>query len=125
MFYGLLADIIVIIHLGFVLFAIFGGCVVYRWKKVLVFHLGAVVWAVVVEVLGLSCPLTPLENRFRQMAGQTGYETDFVGRYLMPVLYPEGITRETQILFGFTVLAINVLVYAFLWRRLRANKNQN
>ena len=123
MFYGLLADIVVIIHFGFVLFALFGGFAVYRWRKVLVFHLASVVWAVVVEVLGLICPLTPLENRFRRMAGQAGYETDFVGRYLMPVLYPEGITRETQILFGFTVLAINVLIYAFLWRRLRVKAN--
>ena len=117
MFYGLLADIVVIIHLGFVLFAVFGGFAVYRWRKVLVPHVAAVVWAVVVEMLGLICPLTPLENRFRRMAGQTGYEMDFVDHYLMPVLYPESITRETQILLGLTVLAINVLVYAFIWRR--------
>ena len=85
----------------------------------MVLHLAAVVWAVVVEMFGLICPLTPLENRFRRMAGQSGYETDFVGHYLMPVLYPGSITRETQMLLGFTVLAINVLVYAFIWRRLR------
>ena len=119
MFYGLLADIVVIIHLGFVLFAIFGGFAVYRWRKVLVLHVAAVVWAVVVEMFGLICPLTPLENRFRRMAGQTGYETDFVDRYLMPVLYPESITRETQMLLGLTVLAINILFYVFIWRRLR------
>lgn len=119
MFYGLLADIVVIIHFGFVLFALFGGFAVYRWRKVMVLHLAAVVWAVVVEMFGLICPLTPLENRFRRMAGQSGYETDFVGHYLMPVLYPGSITRETQMLLGFTVLAINVLVYAFIWRRLR------
>jgi hypothetical protein len=122
MIYGLLADLVVIIHLSFVLFAVFGGFAVYRWRRVLILHLAAVVWAVIVEVFGLLCPLTPLENRFRRMAGQEGYETDFIDRYIMQLLYPENLTRETQILLGCAVLAINVLVYAFLWKRVRENR---
>jgi hypothetical protein len=122
MIYRLLADLVVIIHLSFVLFAVFGGFAVYRWRRVLILHLAAVVWAVIVEVFGLLCPLTPLENRFRRMAGQEGYETDFIDRYIMQLLYPENLTRETQILLGCAVLAINVLVYAFLWKRVRENR---
>ena len=122
MLYGLLADLVVIIHLSFVLFAVFGGFAVYRWRRVLILHLAAVVWAVIVEVFGLLCPLTPLEDRFRRMAGQEGYEADFIDRYLMQLLYPEGLTRETQIWLGCAVLAINVIVYAFLWKRLSRNR---
>ena len=122
MIYGLLADLVVLVHLSFVLFAVFGGFAVYRWRRVLILHLAAVVWAVLVEVFGLLCPLTPLENRFRRMAGQEGYETDFIDRYIMQLLYPEDLTRETQILLGCAVLAINVLVYAFLWKRVRENR---
>ena len=122
MIYGLLADLVVLVHLSFVLFAVFGGFAVYRWRRILILHLAAVVWAVLVEVFGLLCPLTPLENRFRRMAGQEGYETDFIDRYIMQLLYPEDLTRETQILLGCAVLAINVLVYAFLWKRVRENR---
>ena len=122
MIYGLLADLVVLVHLSFVLFAVFGGFAVYRWRRILILHLAAVVWAVLVEVFGLLCPLTPLENRFRRMAGQEGYETDFIDRYIMQLLYPENLTRETQILLGCAVLAINVLVYAFLWKRVRENR---
>ena len=122
MIYGLLADLVVLVHLSFVLFAVFGGFAVYRWRRILILHLAAVVWAVLVEVFGLLCPLTPLENRFRRMAGQEGYETDFIDRYIMQLLYPENLTRETQILLGCAVLAINFLVYAFLWKRVRENR---
>lgn len=119
MIYGLLADLVALVHLSFVLFAVFGGFAVYRWRRILIPHLAAVVWAVIVEVFGLLCPLTPLENRFRRLAGQEGYEADFVDRYLMQLLYPEGLTKEMQIWLACAVLAINVLVYVFIWKRLR------
>lgn len=117
MIYALLADLIVIIHFGFVLFAMLGGFLTLRWKKLLLLHLLAVAWAVVVEVFGLVCPLTPLENQFRRIAGQRGYEGDFVGQYLLPVLYPEQMTRSFQVSLGLAVLVINILIYVFVWKR--------
>ena len=52
------------------------------------------------------CPLTPLENRLRAAAGQQGYEGDFVERYVIPVLYPDGLRRDAQVALGVAALAI-------------------
>ena len=82
-------------------------------------HLPAAIWGVAVEVFGWYCPLTPLENVLRERAGGAAYEGDFIARYLLPVLYPEGLTRPAQIGLGAIVLLLNVAVYTYAWRRRR------
>ena len=111
------ADAVLVLHFAFVVFVVLGGALVLRWPKLAWIHLPAVVWAALVEVNGWICPLTPLEVSFRKAAGETGYAGDFLEHYLVALLYPEGLTREMQIVLGIAVVAINVAIYAVVARR--------
>ncbi len=110
----LLADIVVLLHVTFVAFVVAGGLLVLRWPKVAWAHIPAAAWGAVVEITGWICPLTPLENFLRERAGRDLYRGDFVARYILPTLYPEGLTRETQLLLGAVVVTLNVLVYGIV-----------
>ncbi len=115
--YATLADAVLVGHFAFVLFVVFGGLLALKWPKVLWAHLPAAIWGVAIEFGGWICPLTPLENALRARAGEAGYHGDFVARYLLPVLYPEGLTREAQYVLGTLVLLFNLAVYAFVLHR--------
>jgi hypothetical protein len=115
--YGLLADLVVLIHLVFVLFVLFGGLLILRWRRLSWVHLPAAAWGALVEFGGWVCPLTPLENHLRELGGDNGYRSDFVAQYLLPTLYPENLTRDAQVLFGAGVLVVNAVVYGYLYRR--------
>jgi len=110
------------LHLAFVVFAIAGGVLAIRSPRIAYVHLPAVAWAIFVEWSGAICPLTPLENSLRATAGLEGYAGDFVAKYMLPLLYPDGLTRTAQILIGFLVLAVNLIAYAVLLRRCRSNR---
>ena len=116
--YSLLADMVVLVHAAFVLFVVFGGVAVLRWPRLAWLHIPAALWGITIEFGGCICPLTDLENLLRNMEGGTGYEVSFIEHYLEPILYPLGLTRRTQLLFGLTALFINLAVYArLLFRR--------
>ncbi len=123
MLYHPLANTLVVIHLAFVGFVIFGGLLVLRWPRVKWAHLPAALWGAVIEFWGFVCPLTPLENYFRQRAGLAEYHTGFVERYLLPVLYPAQLTRAVQIVLGVGVVAINLCIYAWIFRRWKRRKH--
>jgi len=112
--FHLLADVLVFLHLGFVLFVAIGGFLVFRWPKVAWAHIPAVVWGVFIELTSRVCPLTPLENRLRLAGGGTGYEGGFVDRYVVPIVYPPGLTREMQLALGVSMIALNVAVYSLV-----------
>ncbi len=113
--YRILADLVVVVHLGFVLFVALGGLLALRWRPVVWAHLPAAVWGVLIELFGWTCPLTPLENRLRLLSGGADYAGGFIEHYLLPVLYPEHLTRVLQILLGLTVFIVNLILYAFLF----------
>ena len=117
--YGILADIVVLIHLAFVIFAVLGAILVIRWRWILWLHLPAIFWAIWIEMTGGICPLTPFEIWLRIRAGLGGYRGDFVEHYLMPVLYPVGLTRNIQILLGVIVILANVTIYGYVVFRLK------
>ena len=114
--FAALALLVVLGHMVFVGFAALGGLLTIRWPRVAWVHLPAAAWAAYVELSGRFCPLTPLENALRRRAGLGDYSGDFVARYLFPVLYPEGLTREAQVVLGLVVLGINAGVYGWRWR---------
>jgi hypothetical protein len=114
---SLLADAIVVAHLAFAVFAVCGGLLVLWRRWVAWVHVPAAAWAVFVEVSGRVCPLTPLENRLRALAGRATYSGDFVERYLVPVLYPPDLRRDIQVALGVLALAANVAIYLYAWRR--------
>jgi Protein of Unknown function (DUF2784) len=117
--YRILADITVGLHLLFVVFVVAGGLLVLRWPRLVWVHIPAAVWGALIEFAGWVCPLTPLEQTLRNAAGEAGYRGGFIEHYLLPVLYPGGLTRGIQIGLGVTVVLLNVLVYGYLLRRHR------
>jgi len=116
--YRLLTEVTVVGHLLFIAFVVVGGFLVRRRRWFMVVHLTAVAWAVYAELAsGVVCPLTALENLFAQRAGLASYAGDFITRYLIPIIYPEGLTRAVQIVLVVIVLAVNGVVYWGVWRR--------
>jgi len=126
MFFRLAADILVFIHLAFIVFVILGGCLSLRWPKSTLFHLPAVLWGALIELTGGVCPLTPLEQHWRRMAGDAGYGGGFVDHYLIPVIYPHGLDRPTQLALGLMVIIVNLVAYGWLaWRWRRTRRRQS
>ena len=119
MLYRLLADVVLLGHLAFVAFVVFGGLLVLRWPKLGWVHLPAALWGVLIEYAGWICPLTPLETNLRERGGEAGYAGGFIEHYLTAVLYPSGLTRGAQVALGSLALLINVLVYRQLAVRKR------
>lgn len=116
------ADAVLVLHFGFVLFVALGGLLALRWPRMSWIHVPAAIWGVAIEFGGWICPLTPLENALRERAGEAAYRGDFVARYLMPMIYPEGLTREAQIVLGLAALAGNAAIYTIVWRRARRSR---
>lgn len=120
--YGLLADGVLVLHLAFVVFVVAGGFLALWRRWVVWIHLPAVAWGGLIEFTGWICPLTPLENALRELAGESGYKGGFIEHYLLTVLYPSGLTRTTQVILGLGVVLLNLGVYAIVfgwWSRLR------
>lgn len=118
----LAADAVLVLHLGFIVFALLGALLAFRWRWIVALHLPAAAWAMWIECSGGICPLTYLENAWRLRAGQQGYRTSFVEHHLLGVIYPDGLTREVQIVLAAVVLVVNLAVYGLLlhrWRRRR------
>lgn len=122
MFFRMLADLLVLLHLAFVFFVVLGGVLVLRRRRWAWFHLPAAAWGALIEFAGWICPLTPLEVRFRVLGGEDGYAGGFVEQYLIPILYPEALTRPHQIGLGLLVVAVNLAVYGLVARKLIREK---
>ena len=120
---SLLADLVLVVHAAFILFALFGGFFILVWRWIAVAHLLAVAWAAYIELTGGICPLTPLENSLRRAAGEAGYSASFIEHYLLPILYPPGLTPGVQIVLAGVLLVVNGLIYALVLSRLRARRD--
>ncbi len=120
--YALLADLMLFLHAIFILFVVFGGLLVF-WRRGLAwFHVPCAVWGILIELQGWVCPLTYLENDLRAAANTDGYAGGYIDHYLMPLVYPSGLTSDTQILLGLAVLFINAIIYALVWRKMRVER---
>ncbi len=119
MIYRALADLVLVVHLGFVLFVVLGGLLVLRWPRTAWLHVPAAIWGVLIEYTGWICPLTPLENSFRARGGEAGYTGGFIEHYIQPLLYPAGLTRSTQMVLGSLALVLNLTAYAIVISRMR------
>lgn len=121
----IIADTIVMLHVAFVAFVVLGGLLVLHYPRLAWFHVPAVIWGGYVELSGTVCPLTPLENRFRLQGGEAGYQGSFISHMLESLLYPPGLNRQTQMMLGVLVLAINLMIYGWmLYRNHRARRAQ-
>lgn len=118
------ADLVVAIHFAFIAFVVVGGLLVWRWPRLAWLHLPVVAWGAGIELVGGVCPLTPLENMFRRAAGEAGYAGGFIEHYLLPLIYPAGLTRDVAVALGLFVLAVNAAVYAAIALRRRSSRTR-
>ncbi len=118
----LAADAVVVLHVGFVVFVCIGGLLALHRRWWLFIHPPAAVWGALVEIGGLSCPLTRLEFALRRAAGEAGYAGGFIDHYIWPLLYPDDLSRSDQLVLGAIVVVLNAAVYAVVWQRARRNK---
>jgi len=121
----LAADLVVSLHAAFVLFVVFGGLLATKWPRAAWVHIPCFLWGAWVEMAGWLCPLTPLENLLREHGGEAAYQVGFIEHYLLPVLYPEGLTRTIQICLGLLMLLGNLFLYAALFQRRRRRHCRN
>jgi len=115
--FRVLADLILALHLAFVLFVILGGLLALRWPRVAWVHVPVALYGALIEFAGFVCPLTPLENAMRHRGGEAGYQGDFIDHYITGTIYPQGLTRSAQLVLGAAVLVLNAAIYAVWWRR--------
>ena len=116
MTYNIAATAIALLHLAFIVFVLLGGLLVLRWPKLMWVHIPAAIWGVLIEFAGWWCPLTKWENYFIKAAGRAGYETGFVNHYIMPIIYPSGLTRGLEIAIGIFVLVLNLAIYVRVFK---------
>ena len=117
--YSIAADAVMLFHFCFIAFALTGSFLVLRWFRVIWLHIPALAWGAWIEASGRICPLTPLENHFRELAGQTTYGEGFITHYLGPIIYPSGLSRSTQFMLLGILVAVNAIGYGLVIRRRR------
>lgn len=122
MTYMFASSLVLLVHLAFVVFVIGGAVLLPRWPRLMWLHLPAAAWGFFVELTGRACPLTALENLLRQRAGQSGYTGSFIEHYILWLLYPGGLTRDTQLFLAAAVAVINLVLYG--WVFLRASRRR-
>ena len=116
------AALVVAVHFAFILFAVFGGLPALRWHRLALLHLPALAWAGGIMIVGGICPLTPIENGFREAAQHPGYAGGFIDHYIMPLIYPPGLDRGTQLACAAVLLAFNAALYRRIWSTRRDRK---
>lgn len=121
--WSVLADAVVVGHFAFAAFVVGGGFLIWRWPLLVFAHLPALIWGFWIELSGKVCPLTPLENHLRALAGEAGYSGGFIEHYVLPVLYPPGLTHETQWVLAALLLLLNAIAYGGLLVRGGRQKN--
>jgi len=117
----LAADIILIIHFLFILFVIFGALLLFVEKKIVFIHIPAIIWGSYIELTNSICPLTYLENWLLQKANLTTYSEGFIQNYLVPIVYPMNLTKDLQIFLGISLIVINIVIYAFIFGKMKKN----
>ncbi len=122
MSFRIAADAVVLLHLVFILFAALGGWLALRQPRLAWIHLPALLWGTWIEVSHGICPLTPIENRLRTLAGESGYPGGFIEHYLIPLIYPPGLGMDDQLWLAAGLMAINALAYAMALHRWRRNR---
>lgn len=116
MLYRLAADLVVLLHLAFILFVASGGLLLLRWPRLIRIQLPVVLWGIAISLLQFTCPLTPLERWLRRRGGEAVYEGAFIDRYIVPVVYPEGLTPDMGPWIAATVALLNLAAWAWVLR---------
>jgi len=119
--YEIAANLILIVHFIFILFVVFGALLFFASTKIIFIHIPAFIWGSYIELTNSICPLTYLENWFLQKANLMTYSEGFIQNYLVPIVYPVNLTKDIQIYLGITLIVINIVIYAFVFNKLKKN----
>ena len=119
--YEITANLILIIHLIFILFVVFGALLFFASKKIIFIHIPAIIWGSYIELTNSICPLTYLENWLLQKANLKTYSEGFIQNYLVPIVYPVNLNTDIQIFLGITLIVINIVIYGFIFIKLKKN----
>ncbi len=117
MLWRVAADVVLVVHLAFVAFVVFGGFLTWRWPRVALVQVPVALYGVIIEIAGFRCPLTPLEKWLRRRAGSAGYDGGFVEHYIVGVLYPGEFTSGVKVLLAGIVILMNAVAYHGLRKR--------
>jgi hypothetical protein len=123
MWYGYLADAVVVFHLSYVGYVVVGQLIIWigliiKWSWVRSFwfritHLLAIVVVALEAVFNITCPLTSWEFNLRRLAGQSVDEGTFVGRLFDSILFWNLPSWAfTTMYIGFAVVTLATLVLA-------------
>ena len=119
--YEMAANLTLIVHFAFILFVVFGVLLFFVTTKIIFIHFPALVWGSYIELTNSICPLTYLENWFLHKANLTTYSEGFIQNYLVPIVYPVSLTKHLQIFLGIGLIVINIVIYAFIFGKMKKN----
>ena len=119
--YEIVANLTLIIHFAFILFVVFGTLLFFASVKIIFIHIPALIWGSYIELTNSICPLTYLENWFLHKANLITYSGGFIQNYLVPIVYPMSLTKDLQIYLGISLIVVNIIIYAFIFDKLKKN----
>jgi len=111
------ADVVLVAHFLFALFAVFGGFLALVDRRAMLVHIPVVLWSSVVNLANWTCPLTPLEKNLRKLAGQQAFEGSWIQNYIEPLVRPLGMPRRMELIAGVSIVGWNAIVYAIVFYR--------
>ena len=115
------ANLTLIVHFVFILFVVFGALLFFITTKIIFIHIPAFIWGSYIELTHSMCPLTYLENWFLHKANLTTYSEGFIQNYIVPIVYPINLTKDLQIYLGIVLIVINIIIYVFIFNKLKKN----
>ncbi len=118
------ADVVMVVHFAFVVFVVGGGFLTWRWPRLAYLHVPVALYGVVIELVGFTCPLTPLEQHLRRLARSEGYEGGFVEHYILRVLYPGELTTVVRLVLAGAVVGASAVAYVGLWHRTAGSRSE-
>jgi len=119
--YEIAANLILLVHFIFIIFVVLGGLLFFASSKIIFIHIPALVWGIYIELTSSICPLTYLENWFLHKVNLTTYPEGFIQNYLVPIVYPVNLTKDLQIFLGIGLIVINIIIYAFIFSKMKKN----
>jgi cytochrome c biogenesis protein CcdA len=111
MVFTVVADLVVLFHLLWILFLIFGAVLGRRWIWVKWLHLSALAFSVSMQLFHWTCPLTSLEQWLRRQHDPApGYTGDFLAHYAEQLVY---LRISPSIVFVATLVVVGGSTWAY------------
>ncbi len=124
MIYRALAIAVLVVHLAFILWVIFGALLTRGRPLLRAVHIASLIWGLLIEALPWTCPLTFAENWLELRAGVMPYRGGFLLHYLDAIVYPN-LPPELLTLAAVAVVGANFAVYRARWMQGRTQKAED